>query len=109
MISSDVIRGHLETVILKCINEKDMYGYEIATVLTSKSNGEFNIKEATLYSVVQRLEKKMIIESYHGNKTHGGKRKYYRMTTLGKAYFVEKCNEWEELTNMMGNLLGGTS
>lgn len=105
MISSDIIRGHLEVIILKLIIEEDRYGYEISNCITERTNNLFNIKEATLYSIVGRLEKKELIESYLGKKTHGGKRRYYKMTTLGKAYYKEKLKEWKELKSVLNTLL----
>lgn len=58
MLSSDTIRGHLEPIILKLIIEKDRYGYEISKEILSRTNNMFEIKEATLYAVFQRLEKR---------------------------------------------------
>ncbi|MFW5841934.1 MAG: PadR family transcriptional regulator [Bacillota bacterium] len=104
-ISSDIIRGHLEGIILKLIIEKDRYGYEIASEIAKRTNDAFIIKEATLYSLVQRLEKKDLISSYIGTKSHGGKRRYYTITPLGKAFFKEKVNEWQHLKNIMSQLL----
>lgn len=96
MIRSDIIRGHLDSIILRLISEKDQYGYEISKQISLRTDDRFQIKEATLYAVFQRLEKKELIESYLGNKSHGGKRKYYRITSLGKAYFKETMREWKE-------------
>ncbi|MFA9466620.1 MAG: PadR family transcriptional regulator [Velocimicrobium sp.] len=55
LISSNIIRGHLDTIILRLIYEKDCYGYEISNEIISRTNNEFKIKEATLYAVLQRL------------------------------------------------------
>ena len=95
MISSDIIRGHLDAIILKLIIEKDRYGYEISKEIGSRTNNQFEIKEATLYAVFQRLEKNEYIVSYSGQITHGRKRKYYKVTALGREYFEEKASEWE--------------
>jgi len=105
LINSDLIRGHLESVILKLIIEQDRYGYEIANCIKERTNEAFIIKEATLYSIVNRLEKKELIESYIGEKTHGKQRRYYKITALGKAYFSEKKQEWIELKNILDTLL----
>lgn len=105
MINSDIIRGHLESVILKLIIEQDRYGYEISNCIAERTNNQFNIKEATLYSVVGRLQKRELIESYLGEKTHGRKRRYYRITPLGKAYYKEKLKEWKEMKHILETLL----
>lgn len=104
-ISSNLIRGHLDGIILRLIIEKDRYGYEIASEIAKRTNDVFLIKEATLYALVQRLEKKELITSYIGTKSHGSKRRYYKITPLGKAYFKEKIKEWKMLKTIMSQLL----
>lgn len=101
------LRGHLDAIILKLIIEEDMYGYEIAKEISSRTNEMFQIKEATLYAVFQRLEKKDLIEPYYGDKTQGGRRKYYRITLLGKAYYSEKIKEWQEIKKNRQHIHGG--
>ncbi|WP_368654211.1 PadR family transcriptional regulator [Ornithinibacillus sp. 4-3] len=107
MIRSDIIRGHLESIILRLIYENDQYGYEISKQISLRTENRFQIKEATLYAVFQRLEKKELIESYYGDVSHGGKRKYYRITTLGKAYFKETVKEWKELKEIIDLFMEG--
>ncbi len=105
MINSDIIRGHLESVILKLIIEKDMYGYEISNCIAERTQDRFNIKEATLYSVIGRLQKKDLIAPYMGEKSHGGKRRYYKITPLGLAYYEQKLTEWTEIKDVLETLL----
>lgn len=107
MIRSDIIRGHLDAVILRLILEKDRYGYEISKEIGLRTDNRFQIKEATLYAVFQRLEKKELIESYYGSVSKGGKRKYYRITTLGKAFFKETVEEWKETKEIIDLFMGG--
>ncbi|WP_062052575.1 PadR family transcriptional regulator [Bacillus sp. JCM 19034] len=107
MIRSDFIRGHLDSIILRLILEKDRYGYEISKEITNRTNERFQIKEATLYAVFQRLEKKELIESYFGTESKGGKRKYYRITMLGKAYFRESVEEWKETKEVIDIFMEG--
>ncbi len=97
MISSDIIRGHLDAIILRLICEKDRYGYEISKEISVRTDEQFQIKEATLYAVFQRLEKKELIESYSGEISLGGKRRYYRITKLGKAFLKEEIEEWKSV------------
>ena len=101
MISSDVIRGHLDAIILRLIIEKDRYGYELSKEISKRTNNNFEIKEATLYAVFQRLEKKKFIVSYSGEITHGRKRKYYKITALGREYYTEKVQDWKEIKEII--------
>jgi PadR family transcriptional regulator PadR len=101
LIRSDIIRGHLDVIILRLILEKDRYGYEISQEISLRTENRFQIKEATLYAVFQRLEKRELIESYYGSVSRGGKRKYYRITMLGKAFYKETVEEWEEIKGII--------
>lgn len=107
LLSSDIIRGHLEAIILRLIYEKDRYGYEISKEISSRTNEEFQIKEATLYAVFQRLEKKELIQSYLGSESLGGKRRYYRITTLGTAYLKEEISEWKQTKEIIDIFMEG--
>ncbi|HET6784606.1 MAG TPA: PadR family transcriptional regulator, partial [Erysipelotrichaceae bacterium] len=62
-ITSDLLRGHTETIILKHLIEKDSYGYEINKSIQEKTNNQFELKEATLYSAFRRLETAGLISS----------------------------------------------
>ena len=94
MISSDVIRGYNDLILLNLLYEKDSYGYEISREIRLRSKEKYIIKETTLYSAFTRLEKNGYIESYYGNETNGKRRTYYRITDMGRAYYYEKCAEW---------------
>lgn len=107
MISSDIIRGHLDAIILRLICEKDRYGYEISNEIASRTQNKFQIKEATLYAVFQRLVKKELIESYLGDVSFGGRRRYYRITNLGRAYLNEEICNWHDARDIINVFMEG--
>ena len=74
MISSDVIRGYNDTIILYLLKQEPSYGYEISKQIRQISEEKYVIKETTLYSAFTRMEKNGYIESFFGNET-GGKRR----------------------------------
>lgn len=94
MISSDVIRGYNDTIILYMLLEHDSYGYEISKNIKNISKGKYIIKETTLYSAFNRLEENGYVESYK-DETTGKKRTYYQITETGRTYYNEKCEEWK--------------
>ncbi|NDI36014.1 PadR family transcriptional regulator [Chengkuizengella sediminis] len=95
MISSDVIRGYNDTIILFMLLDNDSYGYEISKNIKEFSDEKYIIKETTLYSAFNRLMKNGYIESFFKEETHGKRRTYYRITQSGINYYMEKCKEWE--------------
>ena len=56
-ISSDVIRGYNDTIILYLLLDRPSYGYEISKQIRLISEEKYVIKETTLYSAFTRLEK----------------------------------------------------
>lgn len=94
-ISSDVIRGYNDTIILYLLLEKPSYGYEISKQIKNLSDEKYIIKETTLYSAFTRMEKNGYVESFSDSDASGGKRRtYYRITEKGREYYQEKCEEW---------------
>ncbi len=94
-ISSDIIRGYNDTMILYLLWDAPSYGYEISKKIKGLSDEKYVIKETTLYSAFTRLEKNGFVESFSENATINGKRRtYYRITEQGRQYYREKCAEW---------------
>ena len=93
-ISSDVIRGYNDTIILYFLRNEDSYGYEISKNIKALSDGKYLIKETTLYSAFTRLEKNGFISSFSQEAENGKRRTYYRITDAGREYYREKCEEW---------------
>jgi PadR family transcriptional regulator PadR len=104
-ISSDLLRGHTDTIILKLLLSGDKYGYEISKLIQSNSNGEYELKEATMYSSLKRLENDGGIISYWGDETQGGRRKYYKITEKGKEIYSENKKNWEYAKYILDQLL----
>src|SRR3978361_747307 len=78
-VTSDLLRGHTDTMILRLLTESDRYGYEIVKLIAERSQGEYELKEATMYSSVRRLEADGDITWYWGDESQGGRRKYFRI------------------------------
>ena len=94
-ISSDIIRGYNDTMILYLLWDSPSYGYEISKRIKSLSEEKYVIKETTLYSAFTRLEKNGFVESYSENVSINGKRRtYYKITEQGRRYYRDKCAEW---------------
>ena len=94
-ISSDVIRGYNDTIILYLLQDTPSYGYEISRRIRELSEEKYVIKETTLYSAFTRMEKNGYIESFYQTAENGKRRTYYRITESGRQYYPVKCAEWQ--------------
>jgi len=93
-ISSDVLRGYIDLMILRALSEGDSYGYEISKKITEISQNGYTMKETTLYSAFSRLEKLGYLHPYPGTYSGGRERTYYTVTAHGQEHFRNKCDEW---------------
>lgn len=87
-LSSDLLRGHTDTIVLSILQKGDSYGYEIYKTILEKTDDQYELKEATLYSSYRRLEKEGLIVAYWGTNLKG-RRKYYRITEKGKHNIIK--------------------
>ncbi|WP_160678266.1 PadR family transcriptional regulator [Clostridium sp. C8-1-8] len=103
----EILKGYIDMMILSVLNEKDMYGYEIAKRIREISNIDYEIKEATLYVSLKRLEKKQCLEGYWNDNeaTGGGRRRYYRITEVGREFFKYRVGEWNILKMLVDNFV----
>lgn len=104
-ITSDIIRGHTETIILSLLSNKDSYGYEINKTIKEKTNSEYELKEATLYCVFKRLEESNLIISYWGDQEGGARRKYYKITDEGKQVLKQNKEDWKKTKQIIDKLI----
>ncbi len=100
-ITSELIRGHTDSIILKLLMSGDKYGYEISKLVQVTTGGEYELKEATMYASLKRLEQEENITSYWGDETQGGRRKYYRITDKGKETFDTNKRNWEHAKGIL--------
>ncbi len=104
-ISSDLIRGHINTIILRTLYDGDKYGYEIINEIEEKSKGQYTLKQPTLYSALKRLETQDFVTSYWGGVSNGGRRKYFQLTEKGKIVAEHNLAEWEYSRTVIDNLI----
>lgn len=102
---SDLIRGNIDAIILCTLNDGDSYGYEILKEIAEASDGEYEMKEPSLYTSLKRLERQGFVESYWGDETQGARRKYYRVTPSGSRELGEAIERWVRVRRVIDRLL----
>ena len=84
---------------------KDSYGYEINKNVQQRTGGQYEFKEATLYTAFKRLEQSGLITSYWGEDGPGARRRYYAITEEGRKLWQERSQEWLETQAILNTLL----
>lgn len=104
-ITSDLIRGHTDTIILAALIKGDNYGYKINRMIYEMTSGHYELKEATLYTSFKRLEEAGCICSYWGDEATGARRRYYTITNHGKEIYKRSVDEWNETKAIVDRLI----
>lgn len=93
-IDKSLVSGSTSMLLLRLLEEKDMYGYEMIERLRSKSGNVFELKAGTLYPLLHGMESKGFLNSYEREEA-GKVRKYYCITREGRRFLKEKQEEWK--------------
>ncbi len=98
------IRGAGRLAVLKLLDEREMYGYELAEALDRESEGVLAMGHSTLYPLLYNLEEKGLIAQRAPRSAHGRTRKYYAVTAAGRRWLKQHQREFAGLVEAMGKL-----
>ena len=104
-ITYDLIRGHTDAIILSYLGQHDGYGYQINKDIANATDGQFELKEATLYTAFRRLEETGLITSYWGTENVGARRRYYSITDSGRDAYRDYRREWDYAKLILDKLI----
>ena len=98
------MRGAGPLAVLKLLDEREMYGYELAEALDRRSEGVLALGHTTLYPLLYNLEAKGLIAHRTTRSADGRTRKYYGLTPEGRTWLAENEAHWAGLVEAMGKL-----
>jgi PadR family transcriptional regulator, regulatory protein PadR len=106
-IDKSLLSGSTTMLILKLLDKKDMYGYEMIEELHNQSNETFALKAGTLYPILHGLQREGMVEAYEEGTDSARVRKYYHITKQGKQLLLQKKEEWDIYTKAVNSVLNG--
>ena len=104
-LDKGLIAGSSTLLVLTLLDKEDMYGYQMITELSRRSNDTFQMKEGTLYPILHTLEKGKYLTAYEQEAPTGRVRKYYRLTPRGRELLGEKKAEWTQFSGGVNQVL----
>lgn len=102
-----LLAGSTGMMVLKLLEQEDMYGYQMIETLRSRSEHAFDLKAGTLYPLLHALEQKGLITARDEASTAGRPRRYYHLTDAGRRRLCEKEAEWRAYTTAVARVLKG--
>jgi len=102
-----VLSGNTTMLVLKLLEEKDMYGYQIIEELAARSDETFRLKTGTLYPILHGLENDGMVTSYDEKADSARVRKFYSLTSKGRGLLAKKAAEWGLYTGAVNRVLQG--
>ncbi|ACI62028.1 Conserved hypothetical protein [Streptococcus pyogenes NZ131] len=93
----------IEFLILAIVEKNDSYGFDISQTIKLVAN----IKESTLYPILKKLEKAGFLTTY-SQEHQGRKRKYYAVTSSGRAQLIFLKKEWQSYKFALDGIIEGS-
>jgi PadR family transcriptional regulator PadR len=105
MSTSPLLKGTLQTIILKLLEDNEqMYGYEITQKVKELTAGEMKLTEGALYPALHKLEADGLLETFN-EIVDNRVRKYYRLTEQGGQEVTSKLQEAQAFIEQLQALL----
>lgn len=106
-IDRKLIASSSDMLILKLLEDEDMYGYQMIEQLRRRSRNVFDLKAGTLYPLLHQLEQKGYLTTYEEAVGEARVRRYYHLTDKGRKYLVQRQEDWKQFAGAVGSVLGG--
>ena len=106
-IDKSLLAGSTGLLILRLLEEDDLYGYQMIERLRERSDDTFSLKACTLYPLLHTLENQGLVQSYERTADGARVRKYYHLTDEGRTRLAEKNEEWREFSGAVERVLRG--
>ncbi|MBN3584364.1 helix-turn-helix transcriptional regulator [Algoriphagus aestuarii] len=105
MSNNNLIKGSLQTIILKLLEENEkMYGYEITQRVKELTAGEIKITEGALYPALHKLEAEGLLTT-EIQQVDNRVRKYYSLTKDGQKEVTSKLSELQGFVENLQRIL----
>jgi DNA-binding PadR family transcriptional regulator len=108
-IDGDMLRGHLEAMVLSTLEQGEAHGLEILHRLEEAGCGLLRLKEGSLYPALYRLEAAGAVKAVWESEPHGrrgARRRIYELTPKGQRRLEAGRVEWRQFVRVLGGIFG---
>ena len=105
-MKGDVLRGHLDLLVLQVLADNPLHGYAIIDELKRRADDALEVPEGTLYPVLHRLERERLLEASWA-EVNGRRRKSYRLAQDGTRQLADERQAWTSFAAAVAAITGG--
>jgi PadR family transcriptional regulator PadR len=100
------MNGVPELLILRLLQQEEMYGYEIVQAIRSRTDAVIAVGEGVVYPVLHGLEQDGALRSRR-KTVNGRSRIYYSVTAAGTRRLADLSQTWNNLATAIQTMLAG--
>ncbi len=104
-VSTDILRGTLDLLILRALSWGATHGYGIARWIEQATNDVLSVGEGSLYPALHRLEERGWIEAEWGASENNRRARYYTLTAAGRKHLAAEREEFERIVAAIQHVL----
>ena len=99
-------KGSAELLVLSLVEARARHGYDIGKLIDERSGGALHYNIASLYPLLYRLEKRGWIKGQWVEKAGQRRRRYYRLTPLGRKVLATQRSGWKNFVLAINRIAG---
>ena len=107
-MGTDMIRGHLDLLVLAAVDQGADYGYAITELVRLRSDEAIELAQGSVYPALYRLEKAGQLES-RPVQVNGRSRRVYKLTRGGRAALFARARKWASFSHAVGMTIAKSS
>ena len=100
-----LLKGTLDTLVLKALSWEPMHAFEIAAWLEARSDGTLTGDDSALIQALHRMEARGLVAAEWGTTENDRRARYYRMTARGRAHLRAEGAELARQVAAIGAVL----
>ncbi len=97
--------GTVELIILFLLSKKDLYGYQLSTLISRLSGGNMDVNESTLYPTLYKLLNNEFISDREEQVGKRRVRVYYHIEEKGLARLSNLLEDYQKITDGIAAIL----
>jgi PadR family transcriptional regulator, regulatory protein PadR len=103
--ATDLLRGTLDLLILKTLQDDAMHGWAISHRIQQQSRDALRVGQGSLYPALQRLEQRGWIDSVWSTTDENRRAKYYHLTRTGRRALNAETAHWRSYVQAVDLIL----